>query len=209
MSACPIREMCANMCLAEHGTMVSMGYPVISFTLSLSGSGQRANPQGESMRQIVGSQMSRRSLYLLALIMLLPVGSARSSHASSGSPKPINVGMVALLAEPQKYDGRVIQTIGFVCLEYEGDALYLHEEDYRYQNYENALALRVAEAQRKQFKGLSLKHVIVQGTMYANGPESSEYAGAIGNITRLEYWRPRGDIPAPSEEFPSRCSRWP
>jgi hypothetical protein len=159
------------------------------------------------MRQIAGSEMSRRSLYLLALIILLPIGSARLSRAASDSPKPIDVGMVSLLANPQHYDGKVIRTIGFACLEYEGNALYLHEEDYRYRNYKNALALRIAEGQLKEFKSLSLKHVIVEGTMYANGLESSEYAGAIGNITRFENWRPRGDIPAPPEEPPSRCSR--
>ena len=161
------------------------------------------------MRQIAGSEKSRRSFYSLALIMLLPVGSVLSSQVPTDRPRPMNVGMVALLAESQKYDGKFIRTFGFVCLEYEGDALYLHEEDYRYQNYKNALALRVAEAQRKQFKSLSLKHVLIEGTMYANGLESSEYAGAIGNITRLEYSGPRGDIPAPPQEPPSHCSRWP
>lgn len=159
------------------------------------------------MPQVAGSEISRRSLYLLALIILLPVGSARSSRAASNSPKPIDVGMVNLLANPQQYDSRVIRTIGFACLEFEGNALYLHEEDFRYQNYKNALALRVAEGQLKQFKSLSLKHVIVEGTMYANGLESSEYAGAIGNITRFEYWRPRGDIPASHEEPAFHCSR--
>ena len=159
------------------------------------------------MRQIASSEMSRRSLCLLALLILLPVGSARSSRAASDRPKPIDVGMVSLLANSQEYDNKVIRTIGFACLEYEGNAIYLHEEDYRYQNYKNALALRVAEGQLKQFKSLSLKHVIVEGTMYANGLENSEYAGAIGNITRFEYWRPRGDIPAPPEQPPSHCSQ--
>jgi hypothetical protein len=159
------------------------------------------------MRQIAGSGMSKRSLYLLALIITLPVGNAHSFGAASDRPKPMDVGMVRLLANPQDYDGKFIRTIGFACLEYEGNALYLHEEDYRYQNYKNALALRVAEGQLKQFKSLSLKHVIVEGTMYANGLESSEYGGAIGNITRFEYWRPRGDIPPLPEEPPSHCRR--
>src|SRR5260370_39178916 len=110
------------------------------------------------MRRIAGSEMARRSIYLVALTMLLPVGGARSSRASSDTPKPINVGMVRLLANPQEYDSKFIRTIGFVCLEYEGDALYLHEEDYRYQNYKNALALRVSESQPKQFKRLTLTH---------------------------------------------------
>jgi hypothetical protein len=115
--------------------------------------------------------------------------------------------MVTLLADPQAYDGRFIRTIGFMCLEYEGDALYLHEEDYRYGVTKNALALNLSPAQRKQSKGLSPKHVIVEGTLHANGPETSDYAAAIGGITRLEQWRQRPDIPAPTEGPPSGCQR--
>jgi hypothetical protein len=166
-----------------------------------------ADPQGEIMWQFANWEMLRRSLYLLALIILLPVGSARSSRGAFDRSKPIDVGMVSLLANPKDYDHKLIRTIGFACLEYEGEALYLHEEDYQYQNYKNALALRFAEGQLKQFKSLSLKHVIVEGTIYANGLESSEYAGAIGNITRFELWLPRGDIPARPDEPQSHCSR--
>jgi hypothetical protein len=146
---------------------------------------------------------------LFAAVMLFPMGSAQVSHAAPDNSAPINAGMAALVADPQRYEGKFIRTIGFMCLEYEGDALYLHEEDYRYGVYKNAFALRLSEAQRKQFKSLSLKHVIIEGTVYANGPERWDYAGAIGNITRLEIWHPRGDIPALPEEPPSRCSRFP
>jgi hypothetical protein len=148
-----------------------------------------------------------RRLYPLALIFLLPVGSDRQSHASTGKPKPIEAGMVALLADPQRYDGKFIRTIGYACLEYENDALYLHAEDYRHSILGNYLELRLEPAQRKQFRSLSLKYVIVEGTMHSNEPGPFvEYPGWIGNITRFDYWRPRGDIPAPPEEPASGCS---
>lgn len=148
-----------------------------------------------------------RTLCFVAVFMLFPMGSAWPSHASSESPQPLNVSMVALVANPEKYDGKFVRTIGFMCLEYEGDALYLREEDFRFRILKDAFALRLSQAQQKEFKNLSLKHVIIEGTVYANGPERWDYAGAIGNVTRLEYWRPRGDVPAPSEEPPSRCGR--
>jgi len=87
MSACPIREMCANMCLAEHGTMVSMGYPVISFTLSLSGSGQRANPQG---REYAADRW-------LANVKAEPV-SFGFDHAASGRKRSV---IARVLWQPQ------------------------------------------------------------------------------------------------------------
>ena len=141
---------------------------------------------------------------LILAVASFPIGSTRTSYAASGTPKLINAGIVALLANPQRYNHKVVRTIGFLCLEYERNALYLHEEDYRYQNDENALALRLSKDQVKQFKALSLRHVIVEGTMEANVPES--YGGTLRDITRLQYWGPRRDIPAPAEEPKSHCS---
>jgi len=149
---------------------------------------------------------SKSAICLLAVVMLFSARSAKPFQSSSTSSAPLNVGMVALLGDPQKYDGKVIRTIGFMCLEYEGNTLYLHEEDYRYGIYKNALTLRLSPAQQKEFKKLSLKHVIIEGTFDANGPERWDYGGAIGNVTRLDIWRPRPDIPVPPAEPPSHCS---
>ena len=154
---------------------------------------------------------SRLIICLLGLIAVLATvhpsihaGKARGSAAVS---QPIDVGMVALLASPQKYSGKIVRTVGFMCLEIEGNALYLHEEDYRYRDTENALELKLSKAQQEQFKSLSLRHVLIEGTILVDSAGTSTYGASIGNITRLEYWRPRGDIPAPPEEKPSACSR--
>jgi hypothetical protein len=152
-------------------------------------------------------KMFRSASWLLAMMMLFCARTARPVQTSSSASAPLNVGMVALLADPHKYEGKVVRTIGFMCLEYEGNALYLHEEDYRYGILKNAMALRLSPAQQKKFKNLSLKHVIIEGTVDANGPERWEYGGAIDNITRLDIWRPRPDIPAPPAEPPSHCTR--
>jgi hypothetical protein len=114
----------------------------------------------------------------------------------------LSVGMVALLANPQNYDRKLIQTIGVLCVEHEGDALYLHFEDAQHLNDKNAFSLRFSAAQREQFKSLNLKYVLIEGTMYANGPERSEFGGAIGNITRLEAWGPTTGIDAPPGRWP-------
>jgi hypothetical protein len=136
---------------------------------------------------------------LLALPFLFVVGSPTSSQGqinrSSTSDEPINVGMVALLAAPERYEGKLVRTHGFLCIEFEGDALYLHEEDYRYGLTKDSFALRLTESQRKQFKSLSLKYVVIEGRVYANGLERGDWGGAIGNITRLNVW-PVDRLPA-------------
>lgn len=57
---------------------------------------------------------------VLAAVLAAPVSAA----------EPTNVSMVQLIANPEKFDGKLIRIIGFLRLEFEGDALYLHREDY-------------------------------------------------------------------------------
>ena len=47
--------------------------------------------------------------------------------------------MVQLIATPEKFDGKTIQVVGFLRLEFEGNALYLHREDYDHGIYRNAI----------------------------------------------------------------------
>ncbi len=76
-----------------------------------------------------------------------------------------------------------------MCIEFEGNALYLHEEDYRRGLTKNSFALRLSESQLKEVKGLSLKYVVLEGKVYADGLEASDiWGGAIGSVTRLEAW---------------------
>ena len=144
------------------------------------------------MRQTMVSRSSGWLVCLVAMYLLVATGAAPSARQTGGSfdsAKPVDVGMVALSAVPERYDGKFVRTHGFLCIEFEGDALYLHEEDYRHGLTKNSLALRLSKSQREQFKALSLKYVLVEGTVYAKSMEQTDmWSGAIGNITRLEFW---------------------
>ena len=145
------------------------------------------------MKQVMRSGSSGWLVALVALSLLALSGNATPSRQQTGESsdvsKPIDVGMVALIAAPESYEGKFVRTHGFLCIEFEGDAVYLHEEDYRHGLTKNSFALRLSKAQREQLKSLSLKYVLIEGTVYANGPEHTDrWSGAIGNITRLEVW---------------------
>jgi hypothetical protein len=145
------------------------------------------------MKQALRSRSSEWLVGLVALFLLALTGNATPSQQQTGEssdvPKPIDVGMVALIAAPDAYEGKFIRTHGFLCIEFEGDAVYLHEEDYRHGLTKSSFALRLSKPQREQFKSLSLKYVLIEGTVYAKGLERTDrWSGAIGNITRLEAW---------------------
>lgn len=153
------------------------------------------------MKQAVRSGSSGWLVGLVALFLLALTGNAapfpQQAGGSSDVPKPVDVSMVALIAAPESYEGKFVRTHGFLCIEFEGNALYLHEEDYRHGLAKNSFALRLSRSQLEQFKSLSLKYVLIEGTVYAKGLEHTDrWSGAIGNITRLEAWPiDRGPIP--------------
>lgn len=146
------------------------------------------------MRHQVRSIVVGLTVCFFAFVIWNLRGSISRAFASSNA-EPLGVSMVALLASPQQYDGKVVLTHGFLCLRFEGEYLYLHEEDYRY-GLDNAIALRLSDAQRQQFKPMALKYVLIEGTVYANGAKDKDgHSSAIGNITRLQAWGPWNQVP--------------
>jgi hypothetical protein len=136
-------------------------------------------------------------------VVIVSIGVALSIAASGQSrtpaqartTQPLSVSMVALLASPQKYDGKLIRVIGVLGIQFESNALYLHEEDYEFGITKNSFFVRLTEEQERKFRALDKKHVIVEGMFSANGPEAREMtSGAIFDISRLEEWGTLGDV---------------
>src|SRR5580704_15463974 len=113
------------------------------------------------MRRRLVSPTLRATVCAAAIALVFLTERARPSE-----PKPIGVGMVALVANPQRYEGKITRTVGFLCVEFEGNALYVHDEDYRHGLSKNSMALRLSDSQSKQFKSLSLRYVIIEATAY-------------------------------------------
>ena len=89
-----------------------------------------------------------------------------------------------LIATPEKYDGKVVQVMGFLRLEFEGDAIYLHEDDYRHAISKNGLmVVRNAKIDVKADK-LDLHYVVLEGTFDASDHGNMGLnSGTITNIT--------------------------
>lgn len=106
---------------------------------------------------------------------------------SVGAKEYEDVSMVQLIANPEKYDGTAIQVIGFVGLEPEGTAVYLHKEDHENGLTRNALGLDVSDEILKERKKYDRKYVIIRGTFNAKSKgHLSMNSGTIENITRFD-----------------------
>jgi hypothetical protein len=104
--------------------------------------------------------------------------------------EPLDVSIVQLIANPKDYDGKVVRVIGFVKLDFEGDAVYLHKEDYKHGVSKNGLWIQVTDEIRKDRKKFDEKYVLVEGIFNARDTgHMGLFSGSIQKISRFEVWR--------------------
>lgn len=97
--------------------------------------------------------------------------------------EPTDVGMVQLLAQPEKYHGKFIRVHGFLRLEFEGKALYLHREDYANGLTKNGVWVDMLET--PEHMKLNMHYVLIEGVFNAKDRgHLGLWSGAIEKINR-------------------------
>ena len=101
--------------------------------------------------------------------------------------------LVQLVANPEKYDGRLVCVAGYFDLEYEAATLYLHEEDAHNGLDENGIWLDVHGIKGDQIRPMNNKYVWMLGRFRAGplfgppamapGPPSN--INVVGGLTRI------------------------
>lgn len=102
----------------------------------------------------------------------------------------LNVSLVQLIANPQTFDGKKVRLIGFLRLEFEGDAIYLHHEDYEYGITDNALWLDVPKGMTEQQRhDTNMAYVLCEGVIRASRHgHMGLFAGEISDVTPIQLW---------------------
>jgi len=147
--------------------------------------------------------MRRHNLILAGLIVASAVACSGSSSNTDNRAPDINdaspsevqesqatdASIIQLVANPERYHGKFVRVIGFVHLEFEGNAIYLHREDFENGLDKNSLWLSVADEIRKESAKYNDKYVLVEGTFNSqNRGHMGINSGAIENIRRLQVW---------------------
>jgi len=83
------------------------------------------------------------------------------------SERPISVSLIQLIANPGSYEGKLVEITGFLELEFEGDSVYLHREDWEYQIYSNALWLNVGHCSDVKGGDLTRGYAVITGRFTA------------------------------------------
>jgi len=110
----------------------------------------------------------------------------------SVKPENRDVSLIKLIATPEKYNGQTIQIMGYLSLDFEGRAIYLHKEDYDHGLGSNGFWVEFSPnlEKKKKMESYDKKYVIIIGT-FNSGPSGhmGYYPGSLTNITRLDLWR--------------------
>ena len=134
-------------------------------------------------------------LTLLCVVVLV------LASPSAWATELVDTTVLRLLARPELYDGRAVRVIGYCWLEFEGDALYLHEDDFLHGVMADAIWLSLSREQNGAYRPASGGYAIVEGIFRASSHgHLSAFGGTLENITRLQPWE--GREPAPPFRFP-------
>ncbi|WP_395751049.1 hypothetical protein [Prosthecobacter sp.] len=124
---------------------------------------------------------TRTFTFLLLLLSLGALALPRAMAADSQS-----VSLIQLIANPKAYDGVRVRVIGFLNVEFEGDAIYLHEDDFKHSITKNGLWVDASSIK----PGLKQKYVLIEGTFDAKMTgHMGLWSGSLQEITRCEAWR--------------------
>jgi len=104
--------------------------------------------------------------------------------------EPTDVTLVRLIASPEKFDGKLIRVIGFLRLEFEGNVLYLHREDYENAILGDGIWVDVTSEMRKQSGTLNMNYVLLEGIFSARDKgHMGMWSGSIKQVRRAQLWR--------------------
>lgn len=145
--------------------------------------------------------MTRRWLLLPVLLLTLILtacGQSKKDSVDETEMKPYqlldiqeNVSLVKLIANPEKYHNKRIQVIGYLHLEFEGNAIYMHEEDFKHSLSENSFWVNFSSklTKKRDLNKFNDKYVIVIGTFKADEKgHMGMFGGTLDNIVRLDLW---------------------
>jgi hypothetical protein len=123
------------------------------------------------------------AILLLVLMVTSPAGSRGGPKAPYGE----KVSMIQLIANPEKYDGKLIAVVGYLQLKFEDNELFLHEEDYKHYITKNAIWVSVGPKMKPYSDQLNMHYVLLVGTFNATnkGHMDMESGSILAEVGRL------------------------
>ncbi len=115
----------------------------------------------------------------------------------------LDVSLIKLITTPEKYHGKRIQVKGYLKIQFEGNAIYLHKEDRVNFLTKNAFWVEFSDklTEKVNPQDYSEQYVIIIGTFNMKSlGHMGLFSGTFENIIRLDPWKIRIPVEiAPSD----------
>ena len=140
---------------------------------------------------------------MLALVLLSTIhgNGQMAGYYPKGGPDvdAEDVSLIQLIANPQAYDGKIVRIVGFIHLEFEGNVIYLHEDDFRYGLTKNGLWIDLPrDISQKQREAVNDRYVICTARFVAKmHGHMGMNSGEVASVTRLQVWPAYRGAPPP------------
>jgi hypothetical protein len=130
---------------------------------------------------------------VIALALWAVAGPDPSASAAAGPApdRPVAVSLVQLIANPDAFDGKLVRVTGFVRVEHEGTAIYLHREDWEHMLTKNGLWLAANDSapEGSREAGVNNRYALIEGRFNAKKKgHRGLWSGSIEGISRMEAW---------------------
>jgi hypothetical protein len=117
---------------------------------------------------------------------------AEAENPRSSAQQPLSVSLLQLIATPDAFDGKFVRVLGFVRIEHEGTAIYLHREDAENMLTKNGLWLAANDAAPEGSKEAQVqgRYALIEGRFTAKKQgHLGLWSGAIEDIARMQPWK--------------------
>lgn len=99
------------------------------------------------------------------------------------STKTIEVSIITLIANPEKYYGKKVTIIGYMSAEFEGTAIYLSREDFDNHIYKNSIFLLIGKGNEYQY--YHKEYVTLDGIFINGGGHMGLFSGMLKDISNI------------------------
>jgi hypothetical protein len=134
------------------------------------------------------------TLVSISLVLLL----ASCGSSQKGEPKIIDsarivhdpienrrTSIINLIATPEKYEGHLVKVAGFLNFEPNGNALYLHKDDYDHGIYKNSIYINMSEDSVAKMYPHNKRYVVVEGLFSLNQGYMNSFSGSLRDVKCL------------------------
>jgi hypothetical protein len=116
-----------------------------------------------------------------------------SSSSQGASDRGPTTSLIRLIATPEKYQGKLIRTEGFVSLDHEFTAVFISESDYRRGLSANGISLTMTEAEKAKFRAADKQYCWVVGILERRSGQKGNFSGNVVAIRDIEKIPNMGD----------------